>query len=86
MVLRHLWSAERTQRSATSVEELDRARQDLARLLMPLSAATQELQDKKQSQDNLDKVRFGFSPAQTFDFNQTQHFSDWTLFHLIIMI
>ena len=43
-------------RSANStVAELDRARQDLAKLIMPLSAATQELQEK-QNQDQPNKV------------------------------
>ena len=58
LVLRHLWSMEMRNRSSTStVQELDRARQDLARLLMPLSAANQELRDK-QSQEQLDKVLY----------------------------
>ena len=47
----------RNRSSTSTVQELDRARQDLARLLMPLSAANQELRDK-QSQEQLDKVLY----------------------------
>ena len=44
LVLRYICTAETKQVSATSTaEKLDRARRDLARLLVPLSTAAQEL-------------------------------------------